>query len=422
MKNVVCCCFLALIAILDLPAQTEEGKHYGEAEEYRRSSLCIILINHRGKQFADEIFEEFLNMTMPAKYNDHNIDLRVFTTTGDDATEKDVIRIMNEQQVAKDLVAQWFDRDETTGMMDMNLIHQRGGYNATYSDVQRVQSTERGVAALSEEGVDLIQNTFVLVCDMDYYDKSNTSIWFALALAGASGYLQADAQNQAKKGNYRKAQSSQQGAQSAMVLAGAVADIGGFSVKMRAHLLRLQWTTDMTQKMFGEYWIDEDTPIEERISRRMAFNNDSTSFQLEYIGMYKARSGKVAFKSMNDMHEVIRNVCQNTIDEGMAKLAKSYPVFRPKTTFYCDGGMIYAYIGRKEGVTAKSKYEVMQPVKKNGQLTYKKVEVVKPLRVWDNQQVDLSQLSDWSGITGTSFKRKKKKDICGKGYLLREKP
>jgi hypothetical protein len=68
----------------------------------------------------------------------------------------------------------------------MDLIHERGGYGASYSDYQRSQNTVRGTAMLRDEGIELLQSTFVLVCDMDYIDQSKGSSVFAGLLAVAS--------------------------------------------------------------------------------------------------------------------------------------------------------------------------------------------------------------------------------------------
>ena len=393
-------------------------KHYGELEDYRRSSLCLIMLTHQGTKYAEEMQRQFLEIPLPSRYNPHNIDVRVISTSHGKVDKEEIMRIMKQRGVAKELVRKWFNYNSRTGTMNMDRIHARGGYNATYADLERATSSERGTATLSDEGVELIQNTFVLVCDMSYYNREKTGQFLSILGAVATAYLDVSAEEQAKKGNYKQADNLRAGADLARVGTAVAADLGGFSVKIYAHLLRLKWDDNLTQKMFAQYWVDDDTPAGERRSRQQAFDNDNSSFQLEYVGQYKAKTGKTVFKSQNDMDAVIRRVCANTIDEGMGKLAKSYVIFRPKTAFYCDNGMIYAYIGRKEGVAGKSKYEVVQKKKKKGEFTYSKVDQATPYLIWDNRNINMEEV-DLSKVKGTSFRCKKGK-VCNQGYLLRE--
>ena len=272
---------------------------------------------------------------------------------------------------------------------------------------------------LSDEGLELIQNTFVLVCDMSYYDRAKTGRMLSAILFGVAAGLDASAQQQARQGNYQQADNTRAVANLAAMGSVVAADVGGFSVKIYAHLFRLRWDNNLTQQMFNQYWIDDDTPAAERRQRKAAFEADSYSFQLDYVGKYKAKTGKTVFRSQNDMLDVIRRVCANTIDKGMDKLAKSYPIFRPKTAFFCQNGMVHAYIGTKEGVTRSSRYEVVRKQLKKGQFTYKKVDEARPLSVWDNRNVEIEQV-DLSTTPGSTF-RCKKGSVCDMGYLLREK-
>jgi hypothetical protein len=133
-------------------AQNMSGTHYGEQEDYRRSSLCLIMLTHKGTKYAEEMQYQFQQMPLPNRYNDHNVSIRVINVDKYMNANK-VTKLLTDNGIVKDLINKWFDRDLSTGKMDMNLIHQRGGYNATFADLKRVENTERGVARLSDEGV-----------------------------------------------------------------------------------------------------------------------------------------------------------------------------------------------------------------------------------------------------------------------------
>ena len=98
-----------------------------------------------------------------------------------------------------------------------------------------------------------------------------------------------------------------------------------------------------------------------------------------------------------------------------------FPVFKPKTPFYCENENIYAYIGTKEGVNSKSKYEVLETKKTKSGIEYDKVGEVKPSQIWDNTGIYMAQENLEQQYKGTQFVRASgQKDICDQGLLLRE--
>jgi len=407
-----------------------------DKERYRRSSLCLILLTHRDKQYAEAMERVFRNFPLPARYNEHNItDLRVISVRGKQS-KSDIDRLIRNQYVAQKVVGRWFNRNEYTGKMDMDLIHERGGYGAFYADYQRAQSNVRGVGMLRDEGIELLQSTFVLVCDMDYIDKKKGSRWGALALgilsAGMQGLAQANyyqAQNQYMQGDYSAAQSSLNAAQSwnlgsAATATGAavVADIGGFRVKMNAYLYKLHWDDAMTQTMYRDYWIDRETSYSEAQARKKKFEDAHRSFKVEFVGKYKVTSSKTILRSWSNEDEVILDVCHRCVNKGMKELAKAYPVFRPRSPFYFEGTTMYSHIGRKEDVSYGKKYEIVEPYKdKRGQICYKKVSVVKAGTPWDNRNVRFDRYFD-TGAKGTMFHYDgKMKKLQMPGLQLREK-
>lgn len=243
-------------------AQNMSGTHYGEQEDYRRgSSLCLIMLTHKGTKYAEEMQYQFQQMPLPNRYNDHNVSIRVINVDKYMNANK-VAKLLTDNGIAKDLINKWFDRDLSTGKMDMNLIHQRGGFNATFADLKRIENTERGVARLSDEGVELIKNTFVLVCDIDYYDRANTGSFLSGLLTIGAVVLQANAQEQERKGHTDAAVYSQLTSSLATTGDAVASDIGGFAVNLNAYLFRLKWDKSTCDKIYNEYWIDEETIVE----------------------------------------------------------------------------------------------------------------------------------------------------------------
>ena len=426
--------FMVFICFL-LPHNASANTMATDKEQYRRSSLCLILLTHRGKKYAEEMERVFRDFPLPARYNEHNItDLRVISVHGKQS-KNDIDQLVRSNDVAQKVVGRWFNRNPYTGFMDMDLIHERGGYGAFYADYQRSQSSVRGVDMLRDEGIELLQSTFVLVCDMDYIDKKKGAAWGAIGLALLSagtavmaGIDQQAAYKAAQQGDYETAQKKQNSANAwqagstlSAVGSAVVGDIGGFRVKMNAYLYKLKWNDDMTQTIYNEYWCDEQTPVSEVQTRKNRFDNASYNFSLEYVGKYKATSSKTILRSWSNEDEVILDVCERCVNKGMKELAKAFPIFRPRAPFYFEGTTVYSHIGRKEDVSYGKKYEIIQPYKnRKGQICYKRVGQAKAGSPWNNRDIRFDQYFD-SEDKGTAFRCKKASvDLHTPGLQLRE--
>lgn len=404
-----------------------------DKNRYRRSSLCLILLTHRDKKYAEEMERVFKNFALPARYNEHNIsDLRVISVSGKQSKD-DIDYLLRSNNVARRVVGRWFNRNPYTGYMDMDLVHERGGYGAFYADYQRSKNNVRGADMLRDEGIELLQSTFVLVCDMDYIDKKKGAGWaaFGLALASAAAYTmgainQQEAYNAAQRGDYSEAQNKVNSANSwyagsavGTVASSVVADIGGFRVKMNAYLYKLRWNDRMTQEMYSEYWCDNQNTYSEAKERKAKFEN--AYFGLDFIGQYKTTSSKTILRSWSNEDEVILDVCERCVNKGMLELAKTFPVFRPRSPFYFEGDRLYSHIGSKEEVVHGKKYEIIQPYKnKYGEICYKRIGKVKAGFPWNNKNIRFDQYFD-NEHKGTMFYCKKNSDeLRNPGLQLRE--
>lgn len=408
--------FLCMVAIFAAGAMAQSA----DKDHYRRSSLCLVLLAHSDKEYAEAMTRVFEDFPMPARYNEHNANIRVVQVKGKQS-RGDIERILRTNDIAKDVVSRWFNRSPYTGRMDMDLIHERGGYGAFHDDYTRAMNTVRGTAMLRDEGIELLESTFVLVCDMDYIDKKKGFQWaaFGAALAGAaleglSAYNQIQANNAYYSGDYNRARSKANAAAgfhagSTLANTGAAVlnDLGGFRVKIHAYLYRLRWDDFTTNAMFNRYWIDDTTPRAEAERRRETFNN--ARFGLEYVGDYKAASSKTILRSWSNEDEVILDVCSRAVDKGINKLAKQFEVFRPRTPFYFEGPVLYSHIGTKEDVVPGKKYEIVQRERdKKGKTKYKRLGVVEATNTWNNKHISFDRYFDEAN-KGTAFKIKKGK-------------
>lgn len=403
-------------------------------DNYRRSSLCLVLLTHSDKQYAEAMERVFSNFPMPHRYNEHNTNVRVVKVRGKQS-KADIDRILRKENIANGVVSRWFNRTAYDGSMNMDLIHSRGGYGAFHHDYERAKQTLRGTDLLREEGIELLESTFVLVCDMDYLDKKKgfrigAAIVGALAVAsevmGAVSDIQAA--NAYNKGDYSKARQHASnasafhaGAKLGATGAAVLSDIGGFRVNIHAYLYRLRWDDRMTDMIFNNYWVDDTTPRSEAQRRKDAFEN--ARFGLEYVGDYKAASGKTILLSWSNEDEVILDVCEKAVAKGISTLAKKFEVFRPRTPFYIEGNTLYSHIGTKEDVTPGKKYEVVQRTRnKKGETSYKRLGVVVAQRPWNNRSISFDDYFDESN-KGTAFhitKGNSKDFAAATGLQIRE--
>jgi hypothetical protein len=119
---------------------------------------------------------------------------------------------------------------------------------------------------------------------------------------------------------------------------------------------------------------------------------------------------------------MIRKVCQRAIDKNVAQLQKEYEEFRVKTPLFSTSPLS-AKIGQKEGVTASSKFEVLEMVEDaEGKLHYRRVGVVKPVKgkIWDNRYLaEEEKENKGNKRTATEFKVVSGRGFCP-GLLLRQ--
>lgn len=362
--------------------------------QYKRSSLYSILLSHPNAKYSKQIDYVYLSLPPVDKYEDHNMNVRRVSASGTQYIAADSIRNFCEaNHIARRLVAKWFNRD-TMGNFDVNLIARRGNYNASEMDVQQAKMSKRGLSLLSDAGEQLIGNTFVIVNDIVYVDKEKqaqtASLVFMRILEVA-----VDAANPMDE------------LASLAALGAVIADnLGGFTVKVRTHLLQLDWNNTVADAFYSDYWVDKNTPEEERAARRLLFEQSSL-FKLRYVGYYDVKSGKTVLKGVNTPEDVITKVCARSLDKAIVGLQKKYEVFKVKTpVLEVNDGKILAKIGMKEGLTPATKFEVLQMVEKDGKTVYRRVGKIAPEKkqIWDNRFMAAEEQAVGSELSATTFK------------------
>ena len=204
--------------------------------------------------------------------------------------------------------------------------------------------------------------------------------------------------------------------------AGAIADsFTGFKVKTHSYLYQLDWNDSIANIYYTA------TPDSAKI---MAFMDDNSLFRVRYVAHEYEFDKKSTLKGQYERSELVKTICARSMDKNIVALAKQYEDFKVKTPVYSvlynDKGHIQGYaakIGMKEGISDKSKFQVVQRVidTKTEKTTYKYVATVKPIKgkVWDNRYNAVIEQGQGSDLSYTTFKKTSGGEILP-GMLLIE--
>ena len=400
-EKIVSIFFVAALCILPGKAQTEKG------EKYRRSSLYSVLVNHSDQKFAAEISKVFLEMPDPDKYNSHDLSVKVLSVDKRMSDNAQITAFLDSNAVASRLVGKWFNRDFLTGQCDVELIKERGLYNASKFDEAMADKSQRGKALLEDAGEDLIGNTFVLMNDVRYVDKEKTGKALGMGLKLLGSFM--DSYGGGNTGWDKLGNS----------LGDMAETLKGFKVKTVSYLYQLVWDEGTATDFYTNFYAS--TPNEQ--AKKQAFDVGRTHFKLKYIGSQESSGSDISFLGVNleNPDIMVRKACQRALDENVASLQQNYEAFKVKTPLI-SAMPITAQIGTKEGITPNSKFEVLEvQLTSEGKTVYKRVGTIQALQnlIWDNRYMAFEEGAVGSELGCTFFKKTSGKDFYP-GMLIRE--
>lgn len=396
---------LCFLTVLCMCARAQEP-----TPDYRRSSIYSVLVNHTDQQFASEIKEAFLQIPVPDKFNDHNLSVKVLTMdeklsgAGKERENPVISEFLDKNLVASRLVAKWFDRDYFTGVCDMELVKERGLYNATEFDKQLAARSARGMAMLQDAGEELIGNTFVLVNDIRYVDRNKRAKTAGLVLKSLGSIASA-----ATGVNVDDLTDN---------VVDMVESIKGFSVKINTFLYKLEWNDELAALFYQEQYAAVPDEV-----KKANFDKARGNYKLRYVGKVESKGGTTSFLGIKEEEPVVmvRKACQRAIDENVVDLQRNYIEFRTKSPLVSVEPLT-AFVGMKEGVSPESKFEVLEAVEmENGAIRYDRVGVIEPIEglIWDNRFMAAEEGAVGAGLGCTTFRVVSGKDFA-KGMLIRE--
>jgi len=360
-------------------------------DKYRRNSVYNILVSHTEQEdYCDFIRGQYLNVPTSDKFNDHNLSVRVIEVNGKkEVTEQSVKDFVDKNNIGAHMVAKWFNRNHETGQCDMTLIKNRGLYNASEFDKEVAAHTMRGEALLQDAGEYLISNSYLIINEIRYIDKNKTArklgaiFTIAVVVAAATAGVRLD----------------DKFADNLMSLFNA---LKGFNVKIVSHLFQLDWNERTASIFYTECYTDVPNPL-----MKSAFEQHRNDFKMKYLGSVESSGSTTSYAGIKEKQPwmMVRKALERALDENVVNLQKAIPAFRIKTPISEIGAFVKAPIGKKEGVEAGKKYEVLEVTEDKGRVKYNRVGVVKPnpVLIWDNRFMAKEENAPGSNLGTTSF-------------------
>ena len=376
--------------------------------KYMRGSLCIMTVEHPTLEFNDQIEKVFEKVPIPNRFNSHELGVRVLSFPNNDDQLANLKIFSNENQLAKRIVAKWFGRNKNTGAFNIDLLKERGHYSATKIEVKGAMAQQRGMAVLEDLGENLIGHTYWVVNDIQYVNQGN----FFKSVKDVANITKEVA------GNKTTSLEETLGIDFEDSAVGLLDKVKGFRVKITSHLFRLKWDEETSNTFYSEYYTENP---EEDANKVNGFKGDKDLFKMEYVGSVTSTSSKTSVSGVTTNEQMIRKVCTRALDKNIADLQHEFAEFRIKAPLI-SVEPLKAYVGMKEDINEKSRYEVLEAVPdERGVTTYKRVGLIKPIKgkIWDNRFMADEEKTTEAALDGTYFEIISGKDFYP-GMLIRE--
>ena len=411
-RKIVC-----LLCLISVTAFSQEKQ---EESKYERNSLYMLMVKHPKYAYNKEIEYVFSTMEKPDRFYDHSLKVKSVIFSSKDKDLSDEIADMTvKTQLGKRMVGKWFNRDKKTGAMDMELIKERGVYNASAADWALANKSHRGKALLEDAGEQLIDNTFLVMNDIRYVDRSTTwnTIKEVAAFASSVG-VAVVAQKTGVNVGMLASDSTSVYDRIDWLYANVTDQIKGFSVNVTSYLFKLKWDEESANDFFANLYTDSTDYDKNKVK---AWNNPSVQYQLEYIGKIENKSSKTVMSGVQTNEDLIRKVCTRALDKNLAELQHMYEAFRIKAPLL-SADPIRVQIGMKEDVEEDSRFEVLERVfDEDGKVSFKRVGVIRPVKgkIWDNRFMATEEQAEGSEFGFTTFEKVSGGDFY-QGMLIRE--
>jgi hypothetical protein len=335
------------------------------SSEYDRNSVTFIGLDY-SENLSEPLLKVLSKQKAPDKYYDNAIPENIIKTGAErdsalgfpiPATEQQLKKWFNDYKIGQQILSVWFNR-QPDGSFNVDRLKERGLFNANDNDYMVASASKRGESSLMDMGLQLVNQSYVLV--FDYYGiKSMAQV-------------------------YQKSETPEE-----------KRVMNGFQSELQTFLLKLDFNDSVAAVFFQKYWTTPDDP--KREAKAAEFE------KAEFPFIFKKRQYTTATATQYNPGQILAPKVQKTDEQLMDDMVKMSlesiltsvenqdQNFRVKA-MVSDVKPIRAKIGKKEGLKFDQRYFVMEnQTNAKGQVTSKRVAVVKSMKVVDNRNVTSGQ-------------------------------
>ncbi|KAB2871476.1 MAG: hypothetical protein F9K37_03210 [Bacteroidales bacterium] len=285
---------------------------------YDRSAVTLFYVQFSNEAHASEIQSKIDKISFSDKYYNNNLNQitlpNAFTRKSHELIES-LSKYMNDQQVGRQVISKWYARQDD-GTMNMDLIFDRGMFNATDAAYIKAQSTKLGNAVLQDYGNRLIGRSYILVLD------------------------------------YQSIQTMKEAKMSGMK---------GWKSTVTGYLFKVKYNEETQNAVYDAWIYPEDSPAikaeknkkYEQIQVPVEFVTKTTVYVTASQPAEDTQLGRLMKQKSED--ELLSEMVQKGYDESLYFLEKNHEDFMVKTTIY-QVRPIRAKIGKKEGLKCDNRY------------------------------------------------------------------
>lgn len=339
---------------------------------YHRSSLTYIVESYHGS-YQQLVKSVIPRVKVPLKLDDNRLEKPEIRRI-DDASlsaaqyNAEMIDQLQQNKIPNQIIANWFNR-KPDGSFNMNLVLQRGQYDANDAAVLNALSMQRGLSAIDITAMELVENSFILVMDIkevhsmdDEYDLKDKA-------------LRAFAKrNKAKYEPIKRI-------------------MNGYKAAVEYRLYQVNFNDSIAAIFYRNLWVDADDPADIKADRKKAFDN----FYFPLIYQFKTVlniSGTqlnpgIPFAPLNQASdsEMMIRMFENGVEGVIREIEKVLPKFRIRANLV-NTNPIEAKIGLKEGLIVDQRFFVFEDkMNRSGNVKSKRKGVVRVKRVSDNREI-----------------------------------
>lgn len=338
--------FLLFFVCGILPAQQSKSNF-----SYDRIALTVVYVDdptpdeHMTTAIRNSAKNNYLKgIKIPDRYDDNAIPSKVisFDLSNSSYVMSDSVKLISaiyQANLTRQMVEKWFAR-KSDGQFSMDLIKERGLYNATDDDYLTSVASQRKNAALEDMGEKLIQKNYLLMInhsDIEPQKDSNGKVHY--------------------------------------------------SGSARAYLYRLVWDEETGSNFYNNLWINDDDSEVVKKQKIDQFNN--TTFKVKYVKSFridKSQSLTIGLDKMSD-GEKIDHINAQFVEGIIEKLAGISSDFTVKKHLIASDPPA-ATIGSKEGLYVDQRFFVYETVmNRNKSTSEKRRSVIRVKKVSNNKRV-----------------------------------